>query len=343
MHIHRRGEKGGWTFHTSDGAPVVDPEVLEYVGSLAIPPGYRDVVIFYQKTGQPKILYQGLDSKGRLQRIYSAQHVTAAARRKYCELLNFAEQVGAITERVKVEMTSERVTREKCIAMIVRLMMVCYFRIGNAKYQELYGSFGARSILVRHLHFGDDGDESKRQYVQAEFVGKKGLMNTCRIYDPLLIKELARMIHGKGPEDAVFTYGTGTPVKAIEVNDWLKAFDPIITSKQFRTYDANVFLLIFIRAQPRPPEVLTMAARKKVILTALEEISAKLHNTPAILKKNYTQSGIIEMYINHPRRFARYFLNEKPPRQALIEYLRDYCRGYGSEKRELIEGGARGL
>ena len=44
-------------------------------------------------------------------------------------------------------MMSVKFTKNKMISIIIRLVMVCYFRIGNKKYQELYDSFGAMNIL----------------------------------------------------------------------------------------------------------------------------------------------------------------------------------------------------
>jgi len=49
------------------------------------------------------------------------------------------------------------------------------------------------------------------------------------------------------------------------------------------------------------------------------------------------------MYINEPTRFNRYFTNNKTPRQAFIEYLRDYCKDYDTEKKELTKKGGGGL
>jgi len=70
MIIKRTGIKDNYKF-ISQGKAVVEPEILEYIRKLAIPPNYKDVTIFYLKEGEPKILYQGYDSKDRLQRIYS--------------------------------------------------------------------------------------------------------------------------------------------------------------------------------------------------------------------------------------------------------------------------------
>ena len=81
--------------------------------------------------------------------------------------LNFAEQIPNIARAIKTQMRSEEHSRDKMIALIIRLVMVCYFRIGNKKYQELYGSFGAMNIQKRHVKLKKDADD--REYFYIEF------------------------------------------------------------------------------------------------------------------------------------------------------------------------------
>lgn len=342
MIILRKGEKGSYEYIDSKGAKIHEANILEYIKNLVIPPNYNNVEIFYQTTGQPKILYQGMDTKNRLQRIYSPTWNNKASRRKFCELLNFSEQIHNISHTVKEQMVSDIHTKNKMIAMIIRLVMVCYFRIGNKKYQELYGSFGAMNIRKRHIKFKTyEGGE----YMFISFSGKKGVLNTCDIIDKQLIDEVKKLLKFRDEEDMVFLWnnnGVRTPVKAIDINHWLNKFDPVITSKDFRTYDSNIFLLIFLRKQ-KDPTVISTNLRKKIIVAAMKQISEKIHNTPAILKKNYTAGGIVDMFINDPYKFQKYFINDKSPKQAFIEYLRDYCVGYDTEKDTVRKEGGGGL
>lgn len=316
---------GDKSHYESDGKKITDSVVLEYIRKLVIPPNYRDVVIFYEPTGESKILYQGYDSKRRLQRIYSPLWNDKASYSKFCELLNFAEQLDRITESVKHHIPSKTLTIDKCIAMVIRIIMVCYFRIGNKKYQDLYGSFGAMNVLKKHITYGK---KENRDFLQLKFVGKKGILNSCEIYDNELIGEIKKMTLNKNDNDYVFEWddrGTLTPLKATEVNDWLKKYDVVITSKDFRTYDANIFLIIFLRKQ-LDPNTTNTKLRKKIIVGALKIISDKIHNTPSILKKNYTQYGMLDMYLNEPTKFKNYFLQQNTPKQALVNYLKDYCK-----------------
>jgi DNA topoisomerase-1 len=333
MIIIRTGTKDKYEFKDLKNQQITDKAVLEYIKNLVIPPNYNDVKIFYEKTSIPKILYQGYDSKGRLQRIYSEVWNKASSRKKLCQLLNFAEQIPHISRSVKEQMKDEHQSRNKMIALIIRLVMVCYFRIGNKKYQELYGSFGAMNIQKRHVKLKKNSEN--RDYFYVEFSGKKGVLNTCNVYDVELVREIKKILKIRKDNDFVFLWnrkGILVPVRAIDINIWLQKFDKVITSKDFRTYDANIFLIIFLRMQRLPSKMLQLD-RKKMIVRAMKEISGKIHNTPAILKKNYTDSGIIDMYISDPYKFEKFFIVDqetKSPKQSFIEYLRNYCKDFNN-------------
>lgn len=321
MIISKHGNK----YEDQKGRAITDKTILSYVKKLVIPPNYKNTIIFYDPNKTPKILYQGYDTKNRLQRIYSQEWNLAAARRKYCELLNFAEQIPNITEATKKGIVEQEHTKNKMISMIIRLVLVCYFRIGNSKYQELYGSFGAINILKRHVVFVKD---KGKEYVHISFNGKKGIVNTCDVFDSILINELKKLLKMRENDQSVFLWndnGVLTPISAIEVNQWLKEFDPILTSKNFRTYESNTALIGALRNYEGPDQ-LTPTVRKKILNGALEAISKRLNNTTNILKKNYTQAGLIHMFTKEPSKYMDYFENKKTPRDALVDYLKDFCK-----------------
>ena len=321
MIISKQGNK----FEDKKGNVITDTNILEYINKLVIPPNYKNTVIFYDPKTTPKILYQGYDKKNRLQRIYSQEWNKTAARRKYCELLNFAKQKNNIINATTKGLQVTEHTKDKMISMIIRLVLVCYFRIGNTRYQELYGSFGAINILKKHVVFIKD---KGKEYVHISFNGKKGVINTCDVFDPLLISELKKLLKIRESEQSVFLWNDGgvlTPISAIEVNQWLKEFDPVLTSKNFRTFESNTSLIILLR-NFKGPDQLSQIARKKIIKRALEEISKKLNNTPNILRKNYTQAGLIDMFNKEPYKYMDYFENNKTPENALVDYLIDFCK-----------------
>ena len=129
-----------------------------------IPPAYRNVKIFYEKS--PKILYEGFDDKDRKQQIYSKAWVKKAEKQKFQELYRFGQKFPKIMLDINANISKPSLTRKKIISLILRIISICYFRIGNLKYQKLYGSHGISNIKAKHLKIG-----KKKMFVK--FIGKK--------------------------------------------------------------------------------------------------------------------------------------------------------------------------
>lgn len=304
------------TYTDSKGVAIQDANILDYVKKLTIPPNYRNVQIFYNPQNPQKIVYQGYDSKERLQRIYSEKWATSRKKQKFCELMHFCEQFEKMRRTID-DLLVAPLSKEKCIAMILKLIMICYFRIGNLKYKELYGSFGAMTVLKEHVHYKDGG-------VFISFPGKKGVINTCTIHDETVVSEIKGFMTN-GNRKELFTYpkdGNLVPLKAIDINKWLAKFDSLITSKDFRTYNANVLLLEELKKY----DPTTKVSRKKHLLNALEHVATLLHNTPAILKKEYASLNVVEEFLLQPASFTISFPPDEETRVSFANLLRSICK-----------------
>lgn len=302
-----------------DDKLIKDKKVLEYIKKLVIPPAYNDVKIFYEES--PKILFQGYDDKGRLQQIYSQEHKKRAMKKKFCNILDFAKMLPKIESDMEKYMKLATFTKNKIIAIILKIVVICSFRLGNLKYQKLYNSFGISNILKSHVSM-----RGKDMYIK--FTGKKGVLNECLIKDKQVILEVNKLISGKKPNDYVFTYryeGEEKVITALEINKYLKEYHVNTTSKHFRTHDTNILFIEYMRKYT-DPEKLSLAKRKKVVVEAMKVISCQINNTPTICKKEYLHIDLLTLYLEHPKKFKKYFFGCKSPRQCFINYLEDFCK-----------------
>jgi DNA topoisomerase-1 len=300
------------------GKIVSDKKVIDYVQSLVIPPAYHDVKIFME--ANPKILFEGFDDKNRLQQIYSPAHKKRASKDKFCHLLEFGQALPKIESDIKKYMTSIKMTKNKAISLIIKIIMLCGFRVGNLKYQKLYGSHGISNIFKNHI------TESKGKMI-IKFIGKKGVLNECEISDKSIIIEMQKLIKTKKQTDKVFTYPLGGEeqiIKAIEINAWLKSYNPALTTKMFRTWDTNVLFIENTRASSDPSE-LSLASRKKVVNSAMQLISKQINNTVCVCKKQYMHADLIDLYIDHPKKYKKYFHGCLTARTCFTNYLHDFC------------------
>jgi len=295
---------------------IKDPEILEYCKKLVIPPAYKDVRIYYSKTRKYKILFTGVDSKGRTQYIYQKWWSDKARSDKHFNILEYGSKILEIEKHTrnvldrKENKTDDQIHEYLC-CLILKIMMLSNFRIGNEKYKKLYSSYGITTIECRHIRIG--------KTMKIEFIGKKGVVNTSIIDNPEIIKHVSRLMKGKKPTENLFEIkqnGKVMTVDNLDINRFLLKFGNI-TSKMIRIWNANIILLEKMAVESSK---MTISERKKHINEAIKEISATIHNTPAICKKEYLNNDLIELFINHPVKTKK-ITSDKTATDQLLKFL----------------------
>jgi DNA topoisomerase-1 len=336
------------------GKKITDAKILDYIKTLRIPPAYTNVKIFISMRGSspcapPKLTYTGVDTAGRTQYGYSAAHVSRAAKNKFSDLVMFGTALPKVRARIveilKNPADSRRPDMDTAIALALRIVLLCHFRLGNQKYKELYKSYGVSTLEVRHLKIVEPTATSRIKVPCAKFsfIGKKGVLNTCCIAEPDVVNHLINMSAGKAAKDPIFSTTDGSPIRAADINNWLRQFGLDLSSKQFRTFAGSTMLIHMLVSHAmrgkkvEHPESLTLSERKRNINAALDKTSETIHNTRAVAKKSYCHPEIIDLYLNHPRKFEAAFIkSDKDAEAAFMEYLSGKCRG-GSEDPDPIE------
>lgn len=285
---------------------ITDPEIIKYVKSLVIPPAYTNVKIYYYTDNEiPKILYYGFDSKNRKQVIYSKKWCEATENEKFKNLIEFAKMIPSINKTIDKFLLSQKSSKNKTISIILKLIIDCGFRIGSKKYLQLYDSYGVSNIKKKHIEINDS--------LTIKFKGKKGVENTCSISDKLLIENIKRIIKDKEPEEYLFIL-KDTVIKDKTINNFLKQFNPLFSSKMFRTYYANINFINSLNKSIN-------TNLKKNVIVALNIASNSINNTSNISKKNYIHNGIIKMYLENNLKYKKMFDNKNHTRTNLINFL----------------------
>ena len=303
----------------SNGVKVKDPTILKYIQDLIIPPAYTRVTIRYNKNPRKdKVTYVGFDTKGRPQHHYAKWWIKQQKATKFCDMIEFGKAYPGIQSDIRRIIAQKKTTKTKIIALIMRVITLCSFRIGNEKYAQMYKSYGISTVEKRHVTV-------KGGILMFKFIGKKGVLNECTVVDPSTTREIRMLIAAKKPGDKVFEYteeGERRLIKPTEVNKWLKSYDPTFTSKMFRIFTTNIMLIN--RMKDANPRQLPAAKRKKHVIQVLKEVSCVVHNTPAICKKDYSDVDIIDLYITHPQKWNVAFGNSSA-RIGFINFLKAKC------------------
>src|SRR5437764_4017793 len=124
--LRRRRRGRGFIYLDHDGRRIEDPEMLERVRALAIPPAWKDVWICADPLGH--LQATGVDDAGRKQYLYHARWREQRDRQKFERMLLFGESLPKLRRRVKADLRGDELTRQRVLAGAVRLLDVGMFR-----------------------------------------------------------------------------------------------------------------------------------------------------------------------------------------------------------------------
>jgi DNA topoisomerase IB len=293
----RRRRGHGFEYRDPDGERLDDPEVIERIRALVIPPAWREVWICMDPLGH--LQATGVDSAGRKQYLYHPYWRTHRDRRKFDSMLAFGATLPRLRRRVARDLKlptnpSPLAVRElgeqRVLACTVRLLDLGFFRIGSEDYTERNESYGLTTMLREHVTIA--GDE-----VIFDFPAKSGQRRVQAITDPQALAVVSALKRRRTGEQ-LLAYRTDhgwREVDAEEVNAYLKQhMGGPFTAKDFRTWNATV--LAAVALAPADGEVRGHAARERQIKQAIETVAAYLGNTPAVCRASYVDPRVIDRF-----------------------------------------------
>ncbi len=280
--IHRRRRGRGFSYTDDDGERVTDRATLDRIRALVIPPAWTDVWICADATGH--VQATGRDAKNRKQYLYHREWRRYRDAVKFDELAGFGEALPALRKQVDADMGASRLTQDRVVATVVRLLDETLIRVGNDEYVRSGESYGLTTLRNRHATVG--GAE-----VRFRFQGKSGephdvvvddrrVANIVRRCKELPGRQLLRYVDG----DEVRDVGSG------DVNDYLaRVTGADHTAKTFRTWGASAIALGHLRGLEPANQAEHDAQRVEAVRVAADH----LHNTPAVCRKSYVHPAIL--------------------------------------------------
>jgi DNA topoisomerase-1 len=288
--IRRRGSKEeGFSYVDPQGKPVRDTRTLSRIRGLVIPPAWTDVWISTNRAGH--LQATGRDARGRKQYRYHAKYRESREKAKYEHVIDFAEALPKIRERVQHDLSLPGLPREKVIATVVRLLETTMIRVGNEEYAKANHSYGLTTLRNRHV----DVNGSKLRF---EFKGKSGVKHSVELHDRRLAGVIKRLEEIPGQE--LFQYldeaGERHNVTSSDVNDYLhEASGAGFTAKDYRTWAGTVLAAIALQTVEDADEPVDT---KKHLKQAIDGVARQLGNTPAICRKCYVHPDVIAEYLD---------------------------------------------
>ena len=243
-----------------------------------IPPAWQEVYV--SKDPKSPLQAVGIDSAGRVQRIYSTEFTRAQGEAKFRKIKKMEAQQKDIATRIRGDMSSQDPqTREH--AVVLSLIQETGIRPGSdedrrAKKQ----AYGATTLEGRHV-IGSSPDD-----VRLEYVGKKGVDLSIPVKDPVLAKELIDRRNAVGEKGRLF-----------DVNDQsLRDYSHNVTGgqfnpKDFRTLKATTMARNLVAGAERAGDE---KAYRKAVLSVAKEVSTALGNTPVVALQSYINPHVFD-------------------------------------------------
>jgi DNA topoisomerase IB len=287
---YRRRRRGkGWLFLDPAGEPVRDPDELDRLRALVIPPAWRDVWICPYPNGH--IQATGIDAAGRKQYLYHPVWREKRDEAKFDHVLEVARRLPALRERVGADLGGRGLNRDRVLATVARLLDMGMFRVGSDQYAAGDDpTFGVSTLRPEHAR-------SRGGCVVFEFPAKGGIEQVRRIEDPELCRVLLNLRRRRRRAERLFGYWDGRDwrdVRADEVNEYLRdASGGEMTAKDFRTWHATVRAAVELAAVG-PARSAT--ARKRAVAAVMREVAELLGNTPTVARTSYVDPRVVDLY-----------------------------------------------
>ena len=286
--LTRRRAGRGWTFLDTEGRRITDPETLERVRSLAIPPAYTDVWISPHPNGHIQAV--GTDAAGRRQYRYHPLWQQRRAAAKHLRVLQVGDKLPALRRRWARDMRRPQLDRDRVLAAAARLLDLGLFRVGGEEYAQENSTYGLATLLRDHV-------EVQHGKLVFDYTAKAGLRRQEVVEDRWVAEVVTALRDRDDANPELFAYqaaGGWNDVKSTTVNEYLREVSGLdMSAKDFRTWHATVLMSAVLARSPVPA---TKRGRDKAIREGYVEVSEALGNTPTVCRTNYVDPRVVDLY-----------------------------------------------
>lgn len=279
----RREKRGrGFCYRMPDGGRVTDPVIKARIASLGLPPAYRDVWICKHENGH--LQATGFDARGRKQYRYHNDWQAYRSDDKFRQLISFGRRLPSLRRIVRRHLEGPISKAETILAGLVTLLDEEHLRVGNPTYAEQNRTYGATTLLKRHVRIRSDR-------IELAFTAKGGRRIRRVLRNPRLHRMLEAVADLPGRQLFVWEGPDGTvrPIDSGKLNAYLaKHAGAAMSAKTFRTWAGSVAAYSVAR-------VAVERGERPTIRCMCEAAAAALHNTPAICRSSYIHPDILAL------------------------------------------------
>jgi DNA topoisomerase-1 len=286
--IRRLRSGSGFHYRLAHGSSRVPARTLARIRALAIPPAWTDVWICPDEDGH--VQATGRDARGRKQYRYHPRWREVRDEAKFDDMLAFARALPRLRRRISRDLADTRLTKDKVVATILRIMELTAIRVGNDEYAAQNNTFGLTTLLDRHARVSGGT-------VSFSFRAKGSKPYRASLRDARLAAIVKRC--RDLPGQRLFQYsdesGEYRAVTSTDVNDYLRGVTgEAFTAKTFRTWEATLLAAVLFATETRAG---ASGVGKRRVQGVIEQVAAQLGNTATVCRKSYVHPLVVEEYL----------------------------------------------
>jgi len=284
--ISRKRLRGKFAYFLPSGKRIRDPDEIQRINKLAIPPAYADVWICPDPKGH--LQATGRDARGRKQYRYHPRWREIRDSNKYERMLEFGQALPRLRSRLEKHLVLPGLPREKVMALVVMLLESTLIRIGNPRYARANRSYGLTTLRTRHV-------DIQGTSIRFQFRGKSGVEHKVTLRDRRLARLMRRCMELPGQQ--LFQYldedGQRRTVSSNDVNLYLREMTGRdFTAKDYRTWAGSALALERLRKLECLPETIA----KQNLVETIKQVARQLGNTPAVCRQCYIHPAILQAF-----------------------------------------------
>ncbi|HWF30479.1 MAG TPA: DNA topoisomerase IB [Mycobacterium sp.] len=282
----RRGK--GFAYHGPDGELLDDERTLQRIKDLVIPPAWKKVWISPHPNDHIQAV--GTDAAGRRQYLYHTAWQEERAEEKFDRVLELSTQLPAWRDRIAADLAGRGLTRERVLALALRLLDRGYFRAGGEQYAEEHESYGIATLLCEHVMVHPDA-------VEFDYPAKSGVRRTLEIEDPAVVRAVRALMRRTERTERLLMCRTASGWVDVRADDLNARFKELVgddyTVKDLRTWHGTVLAAAaFSDADP----AVSQRVAKRVEAAVMREVAEELGNTPAVARGSYVDPRVVTGY-----------------------------------------------
>ncbi len=321
----RRGSKrSSFWYEDARGRRITNEEDLARIDGLVLPPAWTNVRI--SPSARSHLQAIGIDTSGRVQYHYHATYAASQQRKKYSKIERFGEFLPALRRAANEHIAQDELTKERVLAVIVRLINELYFRVGSEESVRRYRTYGVTTLRNRHLEIGRSGR------LTFAFVGKHHIHHRRIIVDEELA-DVLRDIKALGGAK-LFQYlddeGKKHAITPRDVNEYIKTHtSEEFSAKDFRTWGGTLLAATELAELGAPADEKQANSN---MAQAVKRVAERLGNTPIVCRSCYIHPTVEKLYLEgvtldefrrrNQRQIRRLQPEYEPEEAALLKMFR---------------------